>query len=393
MSIGVNSALKFADDLQTDEYFLFEVSEAVLKQVLAQKDTVQLRGRPDDPCVLVTDESTYSVRQVESTNTMMLIPPLPADTMKSSGKRPRPDEKTEEAGVVRVIQGMVTCHYELTLLNPSLNPLRDLLNAVPYNGEEDEQELGMGREGSSQEYETKRGVFTTQRLREVIQASDSELYQNLEKINAVEIGGYWRLLHPDYDSKVFDAILDLVSEHQWATDAVSAAAVAEQLQTDFSETVSTHVLRCYSLKQDPEDDKDIFRLDVNKVALFRAIQLFVERNPYPYLLFMRQWEDVMPYGMVPHPDMLKGHAVVESTIPSDADKSGKQWSYFPVGALASEPRQRLRQLFQKRERWSFEAIAPYVADLPAPGQPLDQFLLKNTRVVNTAEGPLYTKRY
>lgn len=51
----------------------------------------------------------------------------------------------------------------------------------------------------------------------MIQASDSELYQNLEKINAVEIGGVWRLLHPDYDNRVFDAILDLISEHQWST--------------------------------------------------------------------------------------------------------------------------------------------------------------------------------
>lgn len=204
-------------------------------------------------------------------------------------------------------------------------------------------------------------------------------------------------------------------------DAVSAAAVADKLQTDFSETVTTHVLRCHSLKQGPEDDRDVFRLDIAKVALFRAMQLFADRNPYPHNLFLQQWEDVMPYGMLPHPDMLKGHALIEQTIPTglsphhtpstppstaplrlhpsvnvsclDADKSGKQFSYFPVSALVAEPRQRLRQLFQKRERWSLEAIAPYVADLPAPNQPMDQFLLKNTRVVNTAEGPLYTKRY
>jgi len=101
----------------------------------------------------------------------------------------------------------------------------------------------------------------------------------------------------------------------------------------------------------------------------------------------------MPYGMTPHPDMLRGHAIIEATIPTELDKSGKQWSYFPLNALVADARQRLRQLFQKRERWSLEAIAPYIADLPTPGQPMDQFLLKNTRVVNTAEGPLYTKRF
>lgn len=385
MSIAVNSLIKFADELETDEYFLFEVPESVLKQVVSS-DTVQLRGRLEDPCVLVTDEATYTLRQVESTNTMLLLPP--PSTVAVGSKRARPEDAE-----TRLITGVVTCHYELGLFNPSVNPLRDLLNQKPYNGEEDEQELGLGREGSSQEYETKRGMCTTQYLRSVIQASDSELYQNLEKINAVEIGGAWRLLHPDYDSKVFDAILDLVSEHQWPTDAVSAAAVAEKLQTDFSETVTTHVLRCHSLKQAAEDDPDLFRLDIAKVALFRAMQLFADRNPYPHNLFMQQWEDVMPYGMLPHPDMLKGHALIEQTILTETDKSGKQFSYFPVSALAAEPRQRLRQLFQKRERWSLEAIAPYVADLPAPNQPMDQFLLKNARVVNTAEGPLYTKRY
>jgi hypothetical protein len=72
------------------------------------------------------------------------------------------------------------------------------------------------------------------------------------------------------------------------------------------------------------------------------------------------------------------------------------WRYWPLTALSPLIKTRFTQLFDMRPRWSLADIAAYTEDLCAPGQTLEQLLLKNARPVSTEVNGVrqivYTKR-
>ena len=47
---------------------------------------------------------------------------------------------------------------------------------------------------------------------------------------------------------------------------------------------------------------------------------------------------------------------------------------------------------QERAKWTLDEIEPYVRDLVAPGQTIEQLLLKNLRVSKSDKGILYSKK-
>jgi hypothetical protein len=146
--------------------------------------------------VLVTEAKTYSVRLVESTNTALLILPDEeeekgaAEGVSASPSKKQKTTTTKE----RLIVGQVSCHYELVETNPPISSLRQLLAAKPYTGAEDEQQDQGGAQGfetQSQESQTispasaASGLYSTERLRRVFQASDCQLYESLASVGTV----------------------------------------------------------------------------------------------------------------------------------------------------------------------------------------------------------------
>lgn len=162
----------------------------------------------------------------------------------------------------------------------------------------------------------------------------------------------------------------------------------------------------------------VFTLCVEKVCLLRALQLFSEKDPYPHLQFLAAWQASVPEGMEVAVSMLRGHALCETSTALEAlarSASGalalgaqaqqqqhsaadatKVWRYFPLLALSPHVKTRFAQLFDQRARWSLQDISAYVADLCAPGQTLEQLLLKHARPVSSIEAGVktivYTKR-
>lgn len=373
--------LRFVDQIQLDEYMLFELPDDVLDELLSTKQpgAFQIRGHEGDKAVLVSPSKSFSVRKVESTNFMLLSPP------KQQPSSEPPVAKKAKLETDRRIEAIITCHYEISQINPDVTTLRKILLANPYKGDDDEDELG--REQSAEA--TREVLYNTKELRKLIQASDEELYKALAELSAIEIDGQWRLLDPDYSADIFDNILTVAEEKELKLEGLEKAVILDELKAEYPENIIAHVLRQYSKKT--EENSDLVVLDEKKTCVFRALQLFAEQDPFPNDDFMEQWGDIVPYGMTPTAAMLTGFAISQPSPKAPNNKSGLQWKYFPLSLLAPDAEQRFQQLFTQRERWKMEDIEPYTKDLAMPGQKFDQFLMKHARSVTTKGNVLYTK--
>ena len=139
-------------------------------------------------------------------------------------------------------------------------------------------------------------------------------------------------------------------------------------------------------------------------------------QPYPHLDFMRDWQARVPEGMKVDVSVLRGHALCETSTALEAlarsasgslslgagaagrpsEESTLVWRYLSLASLSPLIKTRFQQLFDRRLKWKLADIEAYTNDLCAPGQTLEQLLLKHARPVatevNGARVILYTKK-
>jgi len=115
---------------------------------------------------------------------------------------------------------------------------------------------------------------------------------------------------------------------------------------------------------------------------------------------MSEWQASVPAGMEVSATMLRGHALCETSTALEAlarsasgslqlhgsrasDQSTLVWRYLPLSSLSPLVKTRFQQLFDVRPKWKLADIECYALDLCAPGQTLEQLLLKHARPVST----------
>lgn len=86
-----------------------------------------IKGEKDDEAVLCTSSTTYAVKYVSTSNTVLLIPPA----QYTDGHAPA------TAGVVATASGLI----ELVETAPRLDKLKSLLNQRPYTEDLDEEQV------------------------------------------------------------------------------------------------------------------------------------------------------------------------------------------------------------------------------------------------------------
>jgi len=296
---------------------------------------------------------------------------------------------------------------------PAISTLRSLLLKQPFNGMEKEEIEFSNLSQSNQSLhgkESDKKLYTIRDLRQIIQASDEQLNQGLNQLKALEINGYWRILHPAYIETIFNQILDIIVADDIPYNAISIKHIQDQL-LDYPADVVEHCLRMHSL----EDSKNkLYKLDETAVCRFRFIQLMGEKEPYPHEELMRDWNAKVPYGMNPNVDMLRGYAINDderyndpfaSSSSSSSSSSStslpgpppkpRGWRYTPLDFLPKASTERFDLLFNLRQYWKYDDLVPYTSDLCTPGQNLVQLLLKYCRQINDPQQQkqlLYVKK-
>jgi hypothetical protein len=97
---------------------------------------------------------------------------------------------------------------------PRLGQLRELLAACRPYGLDDEGAEAAGRDSSggddAMSVDGLDGAavgFTTGQLEDLVQASRSELLRELKALNALQLGGRWRLVDEDYLGRLLEVVL------------------------------------------------------------------------------------------------------------------------------------------------------------------------------------------
>ncbi len=266
--------------------------------------------------MLCTDDATYAIQLVETSNTVLLC-----STSASEDVLGAPT-------LARTIEGQVGCSHELKRTAPRLHRIRELLEAEPFRGPDDEvQSLeawhhgsgdmdvdveGAGgveeEEGMEQGSGAGAGVdgggardgpgYTLSELEELVQASRGEIVTGLAAIGALllapddaaalagetrgraaripaNLTPRYRLLTPEYASAALDDILVAVQGNMWHPGCVPLPALVVAAD-GHTAAVVTGVARAHSRPAEVGasaaggDAGPFLALDYTSVALVRA---------------------------------------------------------------------------------------------------------------------------
>lgn len=269
--------------------------------------SVNIKGSGSDSLVLCTDDATYAIQLVETSNTVLLC-----STSASEDAQGTPT-------LARTIEGQVGCSHELKRTAPRLHRIRELLEEEPFRGpdeelrsleawhgveggsgdmevEEEEEEKEAGEGGGGMEEEGERGAgaaardpptvrapslpdadgrgardgpgYTLAELEVLVQASRGEIVAGLAGIGALllapdEVAALagetrgraahlpthltprYRLLTPEYAAAALDDILVAVQGNMWHPGCVPLPALVAAAD-GHTAAVVTGVARAHS---------------------------------------------------------------------------------------------------------------------------------------------------
>lgn len=403
-SVGGVQLLHFSLDLHSEDIRLVELEKPVLS-ALRNGEKVVIRGLPSDDAVLCTQEKTFDLRVADTSNTLLIAPGLKFPTHTEGVSTA--DGDSEENAPLRSceVTAYLGNYLELRACRPKVTRLKALLAECPFRGAEFEEEIGGGgrigeesqelldgsdgvhsmevvvREGGVSRGNRKAGKrtpkkYTFEELLDLVQSSEDELYEALDKLQACPIQGYWRLLDADYRDMAFQHVMRLLVEQDWSYKHVPLNATCRLLQELEPEFAIKHCVSCYGnqVEEGFQEGEVYYELSEARVCQFYAELLLRPAGKFNYQEFLDSWQASIPEGMVTSLDYLKGLALVNlSATPPTI------WHYSAAD-LPQEPSERFLQLFRVRDKWSFEEIEPYIKDLETPKQSLNALLMKFARV-------------
>ncbi|GBF89216.1 sister chromatid cohesion DCC1 [Raphidocelis subcapitata] len=429
---------------------LLEVDDALLGDIAA--GGVVVKGGPGDDAVLCTGDRTYALKYVETTNTLLMLPPDAAgdaDFGAVGSATQAPDasllrdvglqtqiQKASTAGANPPLVATATAvaHIEAVHCPPRLGQLRELLAACrPYGIEDEGAEAAQGGDCSGSDAMAVDGLdglaqpglggggaagFTTAQLEQLVQASRSELLRELEALNALRLAGRWRLVDEDYLGRLLEVLLLSATEAGWPLEAVPLDDAAVALAADgYAPALVAHCLGVYGDRTDSRDSSGgsasgafecdaapapppgtTFSLDCDRVCLHFARKLLRSRPgsapaPGAWLRseFMAAWSEAVPEEWAPPNERLLAGEALEDLPEGSLPGADTYVLPFAARDLPLEPAPRFAALFARRPRWERSQLEPYLVALTiSGGQKVEALLLKYARgSQGTPDAPLF----
>lgn len=241
-----DGSLKFEFDKTFDDRVLklVEISSPELEEYIERGGHLEIKGSViGKDSVLCTDSSTYDLKKVENSNTVILAP----ITTKSL-----------------TLQGQNNAHYEISLIKPRINQIKHVLHSTQSLVDNHESDLDMSL-----------GLNETSFFGEV-QASKNEIVTSLPNLGVVRSNGKVRLISPQCFRDVLRTLIDTIQEHSWQLTSISLQKCLDanpKLDPNLLKS-AMHKLGC---PINEEDINGLWRLDLEKVAVACAHDLFLRR--------------------------------------------------------------------------------------------------------------------
>ncbi|WVO24971.1 uncharacterized protein IAS62_006354 [Cryptococcus decagattii] len=397
---------KGQEDVQEEIYQLLELPPDLLKLVEALKDKedgqvfpLTIKGKPSDDATLCTADSTFLLRTVGISNSLLVcLPPSPDDLSYSFTK----DEEDRPTLQIRDI-----CHQvlECVPVAPNLGRIRTVLRASAWEG----MGGGLGKRKREDGDGRKVKRWTKEQLRSVVQASDAELEQGLKERNVIEVDGEFdshklrltfsghMLLLPSVHLKDFLSILLsllAINSSRSPTTAPSQTIITALEEYDVPPSISVPVLNLFGTVEDGQWNPNVERM-VKEVGL--GILCAVKKNKKRDE-FMSEWQEEVGETWRVYADLklLEGEYLLSPPPPSALSFASPSplISYFPLASLPLQPAERFAELFLTRQRWRPEEMAPFLRGLTRDGDSKgrDKLVAKFVRIVKEKDGTWWYPR-
>lgn len=270
-------------------------------------------------------------------------------------------------------------YYELRICKPRLQKVRKLLEKCLYRGPEYEDDI------------IKSGVkfYTLQDLLENVQASEKELKTELTESFACCINGAWRYLEHEYHFRVLSYILNFVDENSWPIDRINKIETLQSLAALVPVDILEHCFSWYAEKTAVvnRDGEPVYRLLEARVCRFLAEVLLRQAGKFNLKDFLSSWQQSVPEGMQTSEKYLEGMALMDRN-----SKPEVIW-YFSETDLSEDINERIRILFQTREKWTLDEIRPYVQRLATEKLNVNALLTKYARASSVGGVRYYSAKH
>ncbi|WVR06521.1 hypothetical protein IAU60_003552 [Kwoniella sp. DSM 27419] len=368
-----------------ESYQLLELPAEIVKQVEAKvkEGTVfplTIKGRPSDDAVLCTPTSTFLLRTVGISNSLLVCRPDPTTTASSSTLHLRD-----------------TCHQvlECVPVAANLERIRTTLRDSAWQGLGSSLSLGKRKRGDK----GKGKAWTRDQLASVIQASDLELERGLRERNVVEVDGRMLWLPPRPLKELLTLVLSLLAVHHTSPGTPNVAPVTTILESleddhDVPSTLGRAVLELFGEVQQ-EDEQELWTADLPSLVRQVGNGLIIGVSSKREDQFLEEWKNEVGEMWADHVQLklLEGEYLLDPPPPALTSFASPSplVTHFPLSALPLVPATRFTDLFLTRPRWRPDDIIPFLKGLTRDGdvKERDKLVQKFVRVVKEKDGGVW----
>ena len=356
------NSVTFSTGFAKRDFRLIEVNEEILKSINIGQN-IRIIGERKREAVLCTQSKTYSIKKVETSNTILLIPPSTDNNFS--------------------VSGICSDYYELKPIFGKVELLQDILKPSEYKG--------MTEEISNPP--TPDNLFTLLQLRQNIQASITELDAALAKLNVVEINGFIRLLSRSAVIEYAEALFIQLIENEWPLDNLDEELCMRGMPKDTDVIILRRVLSslgdqvqqdgshsaCWKLYKDR-----VLRLSAQVVFTRQSTSNSKEIVSIEVGDFLQRWSIQSPVSdsLEPMADTLLRGIALKVGGPASKTSPSYFYCYLPVETMPKDIAGRLQQLFAAQNRLTLQQIEPYLEDIVAAADKRQEALLQHCRVVD-----------
>jgi hypothetical protein len=341
---------------------LIEIPKEVEKKLKSSDGCeLQILGSEDAlNAVLCTDDQTFSIKKVETSNTVCLVPPV-----------------VDSEHILSDIYSVVAtcpCFYELKQTSPNFDEVEKMLRKSLYRGIEAEKEYPPKEED----------LLSYQDIQNMALASRKELDKALKEFQTVEIDGKIRIMSKDAKWSIAKQLMNEIILADFDIEKLSDAELRDVTRDDpIDFMLYEHTLNTLGTL----DAEGFWCLEAEKLAQTAAHIIFREKNDEFILIesFMENWELKLPKGVKTDSSLLGGIALAV-TRGGTVDNF---YTYAPFAELGSTNKCRLAAVFKIKSKLTKSELRPYISvDSDATDATKDDIITSLTRKVDEFYVPL-----
>ncbi|XP_022899835.1 sister chromatid cohesion protein DCC1 [Onthophagus taurus] len=363
--IPVSQAVYFSSNVHENNLKFLQLDKHLM-ECLKEGQLLYVKGNHDDSAVICTKSRTYNVIETETSNSLLL-----AQNLKF--QKDFDDEKDKKISTTK-IYGIFNSYLEVLPGKPHLKNLGTLLESTAYRGPEYESLIRDKK-------------YTFQELLDTVQISEDELKEALKNMHCITIENMIRLLDFQYHFRVLSLMLNFIEENSWELDRVDYEETRNELNNLIPTEILDSVFDYYAEETQCIDGLQLYRYNEYKVCRFFATVLLSSAGKFNLEEFLTAWGESVPPGMIVNEDMLHGIAIIDrKSIPPVIRE-------FKADVLPDNVIERLKVLFEVKDKWTFEEISPYVENLTSTNFGPSALLAKHTRISTTDGVKYYSSKH